>query len=76
MAPGTFFTEHSTKSLDSLQRGAIIDSALTLAFPAGCIACRVYRGTSLIRSTHPPRITIGPSAKGYGGSFLMSEVPL
>ena len=24
-----------------------------------------YRGTSLIRNTHPPRITIGPWAWGY-----------
>ena len=34
-----------------------------------------YRGTSLIRITHPPRITIGPWAQAYcrvlrGGCFL------
>ena len=38
-------------------------------------------GTLLIRNTHPPRISIGPLAKGYcrvlrGGGLLMSEVPL
>jgi hypothetical protein len=40
-----------------------------------------YRGTSLIRNTHPPRITVGPKAKGYcsvllGGGGLVIEVPL
>ena len=34
-----------------------------------------YRGTSLIRNTHPDRITVGPKAQGYcrvlrgGGSY-------
>ena len=41
----------------------------------------IYRGTSLIRNTHPPRITIGPEAKGCfrvlrKGGGLMSEVLL
>ena len=33
-----------------------------------------YRGTSPIRNTHPPGITIGPYATGGGGR--MSEAPL
>ena len=37
-----------------------------------------YRGASLIRNTHPPRIIIGPRATvgSYGGVFRMDEVPL
>ena len=39
-----------------------------------------YRGTSLIRNTHPLRITrslgIGPLKGPTGQLFLMSEVPL
>ena len=48
----------------------------------GCLQGRVgYRGTSLTRNTHPPRITLGPLALGYcrvlrGGGVLMSEVAL
>ena len=41
-----------------------------------CLGFRVYRGTSLIRNTHPPRTTLGPQAgQGYcrvlrGGGVL------
>ena len=41
-----------------------------------CFVCpKVQRGASLIRNTHPPKITIGPLASGYcrvlwGGEFL------
>ena len=55
-----------------LQKGIYLD--------ADCLRER-QRGTSLMRNTHPPRITIGPSASGYcrvlrGGMFLMSKLPL
>ena len=38
---------------------------LSVVLPAGARLspyCIAYRGTSLIRNTHPPRITIGPQA--------------
>jgi hypothetical protein len=39
-----------------------------------------YRGTSLIRNRHPPRITEVPghwaTVGSYGGEVLMSEAPL
>ena len=48
---------------------------------AGSRCRHPYRGTWLIRNTHPPRTTIGPQAKGLcrvlrGGGVLMSEAPL
>ena len=45
------------------------------------VNAQLYRGTSLIRNTHPPRITISLKAWGYcrvlrGGVFFMSEESL
>ena len=45
------------------------------------VGCRLYRGTSLIKTNPPPRTlqedhAEGPGIVPGGGRFLMSEVPL
>ena len=61
-----------------LQGGHILASAAGHQVLTRCVG---YRGTSLIRNTHPPRIATGPRAEGScrvlrGGGVLMSELPL
>ena len=86
-------TWNFAKSKVDLPSGGYVSWLLTTyTWKKICFASGIYRGTSLIRNTHPPKINKGLQAYGYcrvlrgvvscergtpvRGLFLLSEVPL